>query len=419
MSWASALLNEISNLLNPQTLKPSLQLLAIFLAIISLGTGVTVAYASGDTLPGDTLYPIKTAVENVQLLLTFDEASAARLQIEFAQRRIGEMKALAEIRQFDDIQIAADNYQSLLIGTNESLRAMVLEGDPRTNEIGNLVEEALFYDVLILSGIMDIIPADSKSQIEIAIGATKSGNAIARQWVELSASTISGGSAQPPETTRATEDFGIPLPTDITCWPSDLVADPPEGIPICEEEQTPVPIPENLTLFCWPTRIPFNPPEGIPLCKEGQAPIPLPEDLVLNCWPREIPYDPPEGLPICVPGQLPVPLPKKDIACWPSDIPYDAPEGIPLCDSGSYPTPNPEELPCWPPELSTKPPPGMPLCEPGELPTSPRDIRDRDRRPGGGGVNLEGLISQMETEFCWPAWMEEEPPLDMSICQPN
>lgn len=382
ISQLSSSLSELYKILNLREQKPSLQLLGFLIAFLFLVTGVSAAYASGNALPGDALYPIKTTVEKLQLFLTFDDARATQLQVEFAQKRIGEMKALVEEEQYEDIQIAALNYQSTLIGANESLRALVLDGDQRAKEMGNLVEEALFYDTLILSGLMEAVPGNTKGHIEVAIGASKSGNAIARQWVELYSSSPSGATVPLPETTQINEDFGIPLPTDIACWPNNLVADPPEGIPICEEEQTPVPLPENLILFCWPPGIPFDPPEGIPLCEEGQAPVPLPDNLNLICWPRVLPYDPPEGLPICQPRQLPVPLPEREISCWPSRIPYDAPEGIPPCESGPYPTPNPAELPCWPPELPSDPPPGLPLCEPRERPALPNNFDFRDILPG-------------------------------------
>lgn len=417
--WKFPYLSDLLNMLSQQGLKPTLQMLAILLVVIFLGAGIGTAYASSNTLPGDALYPIKTTVENLQLLLTFDDAHEARLQIEFAQRRIGEMKTLAEMGRSEDIQDAAEGYQSLLIETNETLRVMVLEGDQRTKEIGDLVEEALFYDAIILYGIREVVPTETQGFIDVAIGASKSGNAIARQWVDLYISSPSGAPAQLPATTQVSEGYGIPLPTDIACWPSDLAAEPPAGVPLCDEDQTPVPLPENLILFCWPPEIPFGPPRGIPLCEEGQQPIPLPDNLDLNCWPREIPYDPPAGLSICKEGELPVKLPAGfNLPCWPSRIPYDPPEGIPPCEIGSYPTPAPDELPCWPANLPIAPPPGLPLCEPDEFPALPNNRPSLSViRGGGAGSVVNDIISELAAEYCWPAWLDRDPPLGMPICQ--
>ena len=411
INWALPRLSNLFKMPNVPTIKPAMQLLAILLVIIFMGTGVSAAFASSDSLPGDVLYPIKTSVENIQLLLSFDEVKQAQLQIDFAQRRIGEMKALALQGRYEDIRTAVDGYQSLLNATNESLRMMVLEGDPRTAEIGDLVEETLFYDALILTGLKDLMPADTQDVIDFAIAASKSGNAIARQWVEFYTSSPIGAASHLPAITPISEDFGLPLPTDIACWPSDLAAKPPDGVPLCEESQTPVPLPQDLNLFCWPQEIPFTPPSGVPICQEGQSPIPLPDNLDLICWPREIPYDPPQGLRLCNEGELPLSLPEGfDPPCWPSEIPYDPPTGIPLCTSGSYPTPAPQELPCWPPELPGKPPPGIPLCEPGKFPTPP-DFQ-------GSGISdlLASSYSQLDESFCWPAWLNQKPPLGIPIC---
>ncbi|MBE0448253.1 MAG: hypothetical protein IBX64_09180 [Actinobacteria bacterium] len=55
------------------------------------------AYASGDSMPGNPLYGIKRIVENAQLALAFDSESRARLHFEFAQRRIAEARYMAGV----------------------------------------------------------------------------------------------------------------------------------------------------------------------------------------------------------------------------------------------------------------------------------------------------------------------------------
>ena len=67
---------------------------AVFLVILLAGSG-TVA-ASSSSLPGDTLYPVKTATERVWLSLTFSDTARARLQAKFADRRVAEMARMAE-----------------------------------------------------------------------------------------------------------------------------------------------------------------------------------------------------------------------------------------------------------------------------------------------------------------------------------
>lgn len=407
-------LSNIFRLPDFQVLKPAFQLLVILITVIAMGSGVTAVYASGETLPGDTFYPIKTAIEELQLLITFDIADGALLKLEFVQRRIGEMKSLAELERYDDIAVAAQDYQSRLLDLNESLRKMALEGNARIDEIGELVEDTLFYDTLILTGLVETVPAQTQGVLEVAVGASKSGNAIARQWVQLATSSASTLPTELPET-QPDEYPGIPLPTGLACWPADLESDPPEGISLCEEDQTPVALPDDLVLFCWPPEIPFAPPQDIPLCGEGETP--LPANLGLICWPPQVSSTPPPGLSLCQEGQLPVPLPpNQGMLCWPSNTPFNPPPGIPLCEEGPYPTPAPEQLPCWPPELSRVPPPGMRLCEPGEWIFPDFKPPNVDGIQGGVRNLIQDIFSQLTTNYCWPSDLAQDPPPGMPVC---
>src|SRR5207248_6477956 len=49
---------------------------------------------SGNSLPGDPLYPIKLGVERAQLAITFDPAARARLHAQFADVRLSEAQRL-------------------------------------------------------------------------------------------------------------------------------------------------------------------------------------------------------------------------------------------------------------------------------------------------------------------------------------
>jgi hypothetical protein len=52
--------------------------------------------ASTSSVPGDTLYSVKTTAEQVQLKLTFSKTTKAKLQARFAERRVWELARLAE-----------------------------------------------------------------------------------------------------------------------------------------------------------------------------------------------------------------------------------------------------------------------------------------------------------------------------------
>ncbi len=64
--------------------------------VVILFVGGT-AYASANSLPGDTLYPVKRGVENVRLFVAPTQDDKLQLQEEFAQKRLDEVAAVEAI----------------------------------------------------------------------------------------------------------------------------------------------------------------------------------------------------------------------------------------------------------------------------------------------------------------------------------
>lgn len=83
----------------------------IVTTLLSVLSGTGVVYASGESLPGDILYPVKQWKENVQLLVASDEGDA-ELFLEFTETRVQEMKALYQQGRFDDLDEVVDGYQN-------------------------------------------------------------------------------------------------------------------------------------------------------------------------------------------------------------------------------------------------------------------------------------------------------------------
>ena len=70
--------------------------LAASVAALLLTIGGGVVFAAQDAIPGDTLYPIKTGVENVQVALAPDGAAKAEMYLGIAQRRLTEIHLAGE-----------------------------------------------------------------------------------------------------------------------------------------------------------------------------------------------------------------------------------------------------------------------------------------------------------------------------------
>ncbi|MBI4287940.1 MAG: DUF4382 domain-containing protein [Chloroflexi bacterium] len=67
---------------------------AVVAVLVVLASSVGTVAASSNALPGDTLYPVKRGAEQVHLSFRFSPEDKARLNLEFAQRRAGEMASL-------------------------------------------------------------------------------------------------------------------------------------------------------------------------------------------------------------------------------------------------------------------------------------------------------------------------------------
>ncbi len=74
-------------------------LVLIAAAITAILLGGAAVSASASALPGEILYPVKRAVERIELIIHHDPASQTRLHLQFAQRRLTELSALQAMRR--------------------------------------------------------------------------------------------------------------------------------------------------------------------------------------------------------------------------------------------------------------------------------------------------------------------------------
>jgi hypothetical protein len=92
--------------------------LGTFLIVVSLTVGTAVA--SLQSMPGQTLYPLKKIVESVQLRMTSDQTQKANLQIKFASTRLEELEQVLERGQ--NGQISAQEVQKIVTNTIQDLK---------------------------------------------------------------------------------------------------------------------------------------------------------------------------------------------------------------------------------------------------------------------------------------------------------
>jgi hypothetical protein len=75
---------------------------------------VGVAYASGEALPGDSLYGVKRGLERAALALTPSNAGDTQLLLQFADRRLGEADELLQRGQAADLAQALEGYETAI-----------------------------------------------------------------------------------------------------------------------------------------------------------------------------------------------------------------------------------------------------------------------------------------------------------------
>jgi len=95
------------------SLQPKWALATMAVLLVFLMGGGTVLAADG-SMPGNVLYPVKIAAENVSLLLTGDEYKKAELYSTLAERRVDEMVWVVENGKTNYIEIIAGKFERVM-----------------------------------------------------------------------------------------------------------------------------------------------------------------------------------------------------------------------------------------------------------------------------------------------------------------
>jgi hypothetical protein len=178
-------------------------LIAAAVTVVLLG-GAAVA-ASGSALPGGLLYPVKRAVERIDLALHRDPASQARLHLEFAQRRLTELSdllALQRAGQTVDIGAAMSAYQAEVANVQAAIATDA--ADPGYQALLGSVEDQLQGHLAVLSALRDnTVAGPAQTAIQ---------NAIDKAQTAQTAVSRSHTEGSPPPVQPATSPSKHPSP---------------------------------------------------------------------------------------------------------------------------------------------------------------------------------------------------------------
>lgn len=117
----------------PKTMFAQIISIVMLLSALLGGTGAATVYASQASLPGDFLYPVKTWSEDARAGLTADPQAQLDLSLEFAERRVNELTALAKAglvppeEVMSRLQLELDQAVQLALALQQSQDEPVME----------------------------------------------------------------------------------------------------------------------------------------------------------------------------------------------------------------------------------------------------------------------------------------------------
>lgn len=148
---------------------------AMVTAMVVCLAGLGVLAASFNALPSGFFYPVKTATEQVRLVVTTSEYERAHLQLEYAERRLSEMRTMAVRGDAETAVLLAGEVTRLLVQMSTSAVFDLSNGSsitmgPSGAQEGVSPVAALRADreeaLSLLSVVLDAAPEDLKPRIE-------------------------------------------------------------------------------------------------------------------------------------------------------------------------------------------------------------------------------------------------------------
>jgi hypothetical protein len=128
-------------------------LLAFLFVMLSGGT----MFASAHALPGDTLYPLKTTIEDLRLAVATDEDESGLFE-QFAERRMEEIQALLEAGRSDEVAIAVARFEDTLLEANVFLENVKPSEEAWAEQKAIHLEEQLSKHLDVLNALLEKMP---------------------------------------------------------------------------------------------------------------------------------------------------------------------------------------------------------------------------------------------------------------------
>src|SRR3989475_9597020 len=148
----------------PRILRPVLAAAALLVLVVA---GATNAAAS--SLPGDPLYAVKRAGEDVQVALTLDEVARMQLLSQLADRRLEELAEIAKQRPASAPTATQEYADAVDRFANALDRVRDADSEDKRNAAQDLADAAQAKHRAVLDSVKDKLPAKDQPEIQRVI----------------------------------------------------------------------------------------------------------------------------------------------------------------------------------------------------------------------------------------------------------
>jgi hypothetical protein len=138
---------------------------AIAVALVVILSSSGIVYAGARTLPGDTLYPVKTTVEEARLWVARGEDDV-HLSLRFAEDRIQEIRRLGTVGRFHDVSTAASRFGAQMRWADQALLELTDQDPELAAALALRAEETRTQYQHELTGLLRAVPDSERLAIE-------------------------------------------------------------------------------------------------------------------------------------------------------------------------------------------------------------------------------------------------------------
>ena len=158
----------VSNLRYPEL--PSLSPKPVFTVLIALVLSFSVfiggAQAADNARPGQFLYPVDRALEDIQIFLTFNEQNRIKLHLAIAAERLEEAQTAYLEDDYEHAEIALAGYEEIQLSIRSQIENNQIE---ITEDLLNNAVESYKMNRAVLNNLLTLVPEESQASIKQAI----------------------------------------------------------------------------------------------------------------------------------------------------------------------------------------------------------------------------------------------------------